>query len=149
MQWLAELARSAGLPGAEDLAIARGTLPADAWRMVGLLDDVGGIQVIGVATDGHEGLDAILTLSPDVVILDIRMPGMSGIELMEDLRHREVSPIILVLTNFPYPAYRKRCQELGAEYFFDKSTEFRAAAKVLQGLASNGARLSRKARHGR
>lgn len=118
-------------------------------RLVGLLEDVGGIQVVGIATDGHEGLDAILTLNPDVVILDIRMPGMSGIELMEDLRRRDVSPTIIVLTNFPYPAYRKRCQELGAEYFFDKSTEFPAAVEVLQGLVSNGVRLSAKARHGR
>jgi len=117
-------------------------------RLVGLLEDVRGIEVVGVATDGHEGLDAILTLTPDVVILDIRMPGMSGIDLMDALRHREVSPTIIVLTNFPYPAYRKRCQELGAEYFFDKSTEFPAAVDVLQALASNGARLSAKTRNG-
>lgn len=117
-------------------------------RLVGLLEDAVGVEVVGVATDGHEGLDAILTLSPDVAILDIRMPGMSGIELMENLRHREVSPTIIVLTNFPYPVYRKRCQELGAEHFFDKSTEFPAAVEVLQALASNGARLSAKARHG-
>ena len=118
-------------------------------RLVGLLEEVGGIQVVGVATDGHEGLDAILTLSPDVVILDIRMPGMSGIDVMEALRHREVSPTIVVLTNFPYPAYRKRCEELGAQHFFDKSTEFQAAVEVLQGLAPNGVRQSAKARRRR
>ena len=117
-------------------------------RLVDLLEDVGGVQVVDVATDGHEGLEAVLTLSPDVVILDIRMPGMSGIDLLQALRHREVSPVLIVLTNFPYPAYRKRCKELGAQYFFDKSTEFPAAVEVLQALASNGARQSTKARRG-
>ena len=63
---------------------------------------------------------------------------MGGIEVLESLQDRGVSPTVVVLTNFPYPAYRKRCQELGAEYFFDKSTEFAAAVEVLQGLSVNG-----------
>ena len=107
-------------------------------RLVGLLEETAGVHLAGVATDGHEGLETILRLQPDVVILDIRMPGMSGIELLECLQGKEVSPTIVVLTNFPYPAYRKRCQELGAEYFFDKSTEFAAAVEVLRELATNG-----------
>ena len=107
-------------------------------RLVGLLEETAGVHLADVATDGHEGLETILRLQPDVVILDIRMPGMSGIELLECLQGKEVSPTIVVLTNFPYPAYRKRCQELGAEYFFDKSTEFAAAVEVLRELATNG-----------
>jgi DNA-binding NarL/FixJ family response regulator len=118
-------------------------------QLVGLLEEVGGIQVVGVATDGHEGLDAILTLSPDVVILDTRMQGMSGINVMEALRHREVSPTIVALTNLPDPAYRQRCEELGARYFFEKSTEFQAAVEVLQALVPNGVRQSANARHRR
>jgi DNA-binding NarL/FixJ family response regulator len=95
------------------------------------------VEVAGVATDGRQGLEAISRLRPDVVILDIRMPGMGGIELLESLQDGDVSPTIVVLTNFPYPAYRKRCQELGAEYFFDKSTEFAAAVEVLERMAAN------------
>jgi DNA-binding NarL/FixJ family response regulator len=108
-------------------------------RLVGLLGEVHGVEVSGVATDGFEGLDTIQKLRPDVVILDIRMPGMGGIELLETLQADDnPSPTIIVLTNFPYPAYRKRCQELGAEYFFDKSTEFAAAVEVLQEMSTNG-----------
>lgn len=107
-------------------------------RLIGLLEETSGVQVAGVATDGRQGLDAILKLRPDVVILDIRMPGIGGIEVLESLQERDVSPTIVVLTNFPYPAYRKRCHELGAAYFFDKSTEFAAAVDVLRGLSANG-----------
>ena len=108
-------------------------------RLVNLLVELPGVEVSGVATDGFEGLDAIQRLRPDVVILDIRMPGMGGIELLETLQADDKpSPTIIVLTNFPYPAYRKRCQELGARYFFDKSTEFAAAVEILQEISTNG-----------
>ncbi len=108
-------------------------------RLVSLLEETHGVHVAGVATDGFEGLDTIQRLQPDVVVLDIRMPGMGGIELLEALEaDHELSPTVIVLTNFPYPAYRKRCRELGAEHFFDKSTEFSAAVEVLRKLSTNG-----------
>ena len=108
-------------------------------RLVSLLEETHGVDVAGVATDGFEGLETVQKLHPDVVILDIRMPGMGGIEFLEALQgDNELSPTVIVLTNFPYPAYRKRCQELGAEYFFDKSTEFAAAVEVLKQLSTNG-----------
>jgi len=108
-------------------------------RLVSLLEETHGVDVAGVATDGFEGLETVQKLRPDVVILDIRMPGMGGIEFLEALQgDNELSPTVIVLTNFPYPAYRKRCQELGAEHFFDKSTEFAAAVEVLKELSTNG-----------
>jgi DNA-binding NarL/FixJ family response regulator len=107
-------------------------------RLVAMLDETPEIRVVCTAADGREGLECIVEHKPDVVILDIRMPGMSGIEVLEALRQHERTPTVVVLTNFPYPVYRKRCQELGAEFFFDKSTEFMSAVDVLRGIASNG-----------
>jgi DNA-binding NarL/FixJ family response regulator len=107
-------------------------------RLVALFDETPEIKVVCTAVDGRQGLDCVLEYEPDVVILDIRMPGMSGIEVMEALQKREVDAKIVVLTNFPYPAYRKRCHELGATLFFDKSTEFNAAVEALQAMKPNG-----------
>jgi DNA-binding NarL/FixJ family response regulator len=104
-------------------------------RLVGLLEEASGIDVVGEATDGTEGLELATALNPDVVVLDIRMPGMGGIELLERLRASNASTTAMVLTNFPYPIYRKRCAELGAHYFFDKSTEFNEAVEMLRGLS--------------
>jgi DNA-binding NarL/FixJ family response regulator len=103
-----------------------------------MLDETPDIDVVCTATDGREGLECVLHHKPDVVILDIRMPGMGGIEVLEALRQRDVTPTVLVLTNFPYPVYRKRCHELGAKFFFDKSTEFVEAVEALRAVAANG-----------
>jgi DNA-binding NarL/FixJ family response regulator len=47
-----------------------------------------------------------------------------------------MEPVVIVLTAFPYPQYRKKCLQAGAKYFFDKSTEFEQVAEVIEQLAS-------------
>jgi YesN/AraC family two-component response regulator len=71
-------------------------------------------------------------LRPDVVILDIRMPENNGIQVLEAIKKSAAAPVVIMLTAFPYPQYRKKCLEAGAEYFFDKATEFEQVAEVLK-----------------
>jgi DNA-binding NarL/FixJ family response regulator len=92
-----------------------------------------GIEVIGQTGDVSEAVRDIPQLNPDVVILDISMSGGSGIDVLERIRKvNKSSPVIIMLTNYPFPQYRKRCMELGADYFFDKSKEFQKIAEVLK-----------------
>ena len=58
----------------------------------------GGCQVVGTANNGHAALDAAASLCPDVVVLDISMPGMSGFELAKRLRESGSSAQIVFLT---------------------------------------------------
>jgi DNA-binding NarL/FixJ family response regulator len=58
----------------------------------------GSFEVVGVASDGMGALDAIVTLDPDVAVLDISMPGMSGIEVARELRNRGAKAKIVFLT---------------------------------------------------
>ena len=98
------------------------------------LSDIKGIEIVGQAHKGFETIQLIQELDPDVVILDIRMPGGNGIEVLRSIeKHNEV-PVIIMLTNYPYPQYRKRCMEAGADYFFDKSSEFEKVFETLQHL---------------
>lgn len=57
-----------------------------------------GINVIGVTGDSEEGIALAETLNPDVVLLDLRMPGMSGIEILGQLKKRNYKPPIVILT---------------------------------------------------
>ncbi len=103
-------------------------------RLLNLLEEIKGLEIAGYATDARTTSDAIRAHRPDVVLLDIEMPGRSGLELLKDLKIAMPSIIILVLTNASQPQYRKRCAELGADFFFDKSTEFQKVPEVLKQL---------------
>ncbi len=92
-------------------------------RLIELLAGLPKVEVIGCAHDAEGAIKAINECAPDVVILDIRMPGGSGIDVLQHIKKGNI-PIVIVLTNYPYPQYRKRCLSAGADYFFDKSTEF-------------------------
>jgi DNA-binding NarL/FixJ family response regulator len=103
-------------------------------RIITMISEHPGIEIIGQAKNAQEGINSILKLKPDVVILDIRMPGGNGIEVLENIKKNSSAPTIIILTNYPYPQYRKKCMEAGADYFFDKSTEFNKIIEVIKKL---------------
>jgi DNA-binding NarL/FixJ family response regulator len=104
-------------------------------RIIAMLSDVEKIDMIGDAENVQEAIDTIQELKPDVVILDIRMPGGSGIDVLKEIKKVNHVPVIIMLTNYPYPQYRKTCLDAGADFFFDKSSEFEKVVKVLRGIS--------------
>jgi len=94
--------------------------------------DIHGLEIIGQAENASDGYKLFTTLNPEIVILDIRMPDDSGINILEKIKQKSPHTIVVMLTNYPYSAYRKRCNELGADYFFDKSTEFDKVKSVIE-----------------
>ena len=103
-------------------------------RLVTLLTDVNGIEVVGQAKDATEARDLAEELRPDVAILDLRMPKGSGADVLRDIKKLDPTPKVIVLTNYPHPENRKKCIDRGADYFFDKSTEFKKVVAVLRGM---------------
>lgn len=65
--------------------------------LLGLADD---IEVIGEASDGAEALEQVPQLKPDVLLLDLRMPNVNGLEVLETLAERDQQPPTLILTTF-------------------------------------------------
>jgi len=107
-------------------------------RLIEMLSELEEVEIVGETGDPQEALAAIGEMVPDAVILDIRLPGKSGVEVLRDLKKEKPSPIVIILTNYPYPQYRKECTEAGADYFLNKSSEFNKIAEVLRGLTMNG-----------
>jgi DNA-binding NarL/FixJ family response regulator len=107
-------------------------------RLKHMLAEVDSIEIVGEAASAVEG--AILTEAacPDVVILDISMPGGSGLEVLSRIKQCPRPPFVAVLTNHPYEPYRKRSRALGADFFFDKSQEFYRLLATLATLAASG-----------
>jgi DNA-binding NarL/FixJ family response regulator len=103
-------------------------------RLKELISEIPGTEIVGEAATGGETLAALKRLTPDVLILDIRMPGGNGIDTLEAAKEQSPAPLVIMLTAYAYPQYRKKCLEAGAEYFFDKSTEFERVADALAKL---------------
>ncbi len=91
---------------------------------------VEGIELVGEAGDVRASIKGIMDLKPDVVILDIRMPGGSGLDVLRGVKGH-TTPLIIVLTNYPFPEYKEIAIKLGADYFFDKSKEFDEVQRIL------------------
>ena len=113
-------------------------------RLKTMVSEVKEIEIIGQATNPFDAINGIRTLHPDAVILDLQMPGGSGIGVLLSVKRDHSAPVVLVLTNYPYPQYRKKCMEAGADFFFDKSTEFERVPEVLNRLIQNSALRARK-----
>jgi DNA-binding NarL/FixJ family response regulator len=103
-------------------------------RLMGSLAEVEGLQLVGYASNVADGILEIRQAKPDVVILDIRMPDGSGMEVLETLRKHPAPPMVIMLSNYNYPQFRRKCLQGGARYYFDKSSEFHRVAEVLRDL---------------
>jgi len=107
-------------------------------RLKAMVLELQGVEVIGQAGNAVEATESILKLKPDVAILDIRMPGGSGIDTLRNIKRVALPPRVIMLTNYPYPQYRKRCMDAGADFFFDKSSEFHRVTEVLKQMMQDG-----------
>lgn len=101
-------------------------------RLVEILSEIEDVEIIGQEGDTAKVIETIQELKPDLVILDIRMPGGNGIMVLEKLKKMENPPIVVMFTNYPYLQYRKRCFDSGADYFFYKATEFEKLVEVIK-----------------
>jgi DNA-binding NarL/FixJ family response regulator len=103
-------------------------------HLVAMLDELAGIHIVGQAENVADAISGIRNLRPDVVILDIRMPDGSGIDVLQNIKQDSTAPMVIILTNYPYPGYRRKCLDAGADFFLDKSTEFDQIPKLLERL---------------
>ena len=106
-------------------------------RLRELISDIGGIEVTGQSGNPFDALDRIKADHPDIVILDIRLPGKNGIEVLKDIKRESPTPIVIMITNYPYRQYRQGCMTAGADYFFSKIDEFELIAQALRRISSN------------
>jgi DNA-binding NarL/FixJ family response regulator len=104
-------------------------------RLKTMLLESDGIEITGEADNPHDAVEDILRLNPDVVILDIRMPRGSGIDVIRAIKSANMFTVIIVFTDYPYRQYKTKCMNLGADYFFEKSEDFQKIPETLEQLA--------------
>jgi DNA-binding NarL/FixJ family response regulator len=120
---------------ADDHALARGGLRA----MLDVQDD---LEVIGEAEDGAQAVEEALRLRPDVVVMDIRMPRLDGIEATRRLHQHAGAPSVLVLTTFDLDEYVYEALRAGAGGFMLKDAPPGQLAEAVRTVAAGDTLLA-------
>jgi DNA-binding NarL/FixJ family response regulator len=108
-------------------------------RLVALIRETFGDTLVDEAREGAGALAAVAAARPELVILDLQLPGRGGLEILASLKAASRPPRVLVLTNHATDGHRRECLARGADYFFDKSMEFERVADVLSELRQSRA----------
>lgn len=106
------------------------------------LEEEGEITVVAEAADGEETLRLVARHRPDVVVLDIQMPGMSGMEVAREIRARFPDVRILVLTAYDDDPYILALLRAGADGYILKSAEAEDLVRAVQAVAAGQSALS-------
>ena len=116
---------------AEDQALVRGALAA-------LLSLEGDLEVVGTAADGEEALGLARALRPDVLVTDIEMPRLSGLDLAERLTAEQPELRVVIVTTFARAGYLRRALEAGARGYLLKDAPAADLAGAIRQVASGG-----------
>ena len=100
-------------------------------RLVALIADLRNVAIVGLAGDGFQAQALFRQHRPDAVVLDIQLPGVSGMDLLVEFKREHPACVVIVLTTYGFKEFRERCTALGADHFFDKSAEFERVIEVL------------------
>jgi len=116
---------------AEDQSMVLGALAA-------LLETENDIEVVGQARDGKEALKLTLACKPDLLLTDIEMPEMTGLEVAAELKQRDSSSRIIILTTFARPGYLRRALQAGASGYLLKDSPAETLADAVRRVHSGG-----------
>jgi len=101
-----------------------------------------GLEIVGEARDGHEAMKAVRELDFDLLLLDMSMPGKSGIELIKQVRAEKPKLRILILSMHEERQYAIRAIRAGASGYLTKESASRQLVEAIRKVASGGAFIS-------
>jgi len=99
---------------AEDSALMRD-------QLAHYLSQVDSLEVVGIAVDGPQALEAVARLKPHLLILDVSMPLQDGLSVLREIRKENSRTVVAMFTADPSSTLRTICLEAGANFFFAKS----------------------------
>jgi len=116
---------------AEDQAMLRGALSA----LLGLESD---LDVVGAAGDGESAWRELQRLTPDVLVTDIEMPGLTGLELAQRLQRHGSSTRVIIVTTFARPGFLRRALEAGVGGYLLKDAPAEQLADAVRRVHGGG-----------
>ena len=99
-----------------------------------MLSRYGQAEIVASCKNGTDTLEAMRTLKPDLAIVDIQMPGMTGLDVLSAIRKENHTTTFIILTLYSSGYYRQQAIEGGADYFFSKEDDFEKIPGVVEGM---------------
>jgi len=106
-------------------------------RLQQMLRNFGQVEIVGSYNNGTQTLEGLLLLKPDLAIVDYKMPGLSGLEVLKGIRKETTAIKIVILTFYSSDYYRQLAMQYGADYFFSKVDEFEKISVLVAALIEN------------
>ena len=100
-------------------------------RILSILSEDFNVAKFHTATNYEDATVLINELNPRIAMLDINLPGKSGIDILNYIKQNNNDCRVIMITNPAFESYRKKCMELGAEHFLDKSSDFEKISAIL------------------
>ena len=116
---------------AEDQAMVRGALTA----LLSLETD---IEVLGAAADGESAWRDLQRLSPDLLVTDIEMPGLSGLELAQRIQRHDMATKVVIVTTFARAGFLRRALDAGVQGYLLKDAPAEELAEALRKVHRGG-----------
>jgi len=89
------------------------------------------VEIVGSFKNGIDALEGLRNLNPQVAIVDIKMPGLNGLEVLNEIRKENKFVKIIILTFYASEYHRQLAIQTGADYFFSKVDDFDKAIQVV------------------
>lgn len=109
-------------------------------RLLPLVCGVPGLDVPAMARDVAEARELLLTLVPDLALLDLRLPDGSGLEILREVRAKNPAAFVAILTAFDEPRVRRTCLAAGADAFLSKVSGLDDLPALLASAVERGVR---------
>jgi two-component system response regulator DesR len=92
------------------------------------------VEIVAELKNGNDTLAALRALKPDLAIVDMKMPGLSGLEILIQIRKEDRPVKFIILTFYAFDAYRQSAVKAGVDYYFSKVDDFEQVALVVAEL---------------
>lgn len=106
-------------------------------RLQQILGEIDQVEVVASLDNGIDTLEALRTLNPDLAIIDIQMPGLTGLEVLNAYRKENQSVIFILLTLHSQGYIKQLAIQSGTNYFFSKVDDFQKITQVVEELCEN------------
>ena len=90
------------------------------------------------ASNGYEAMDALEDVSPDLILVDMKMPGMNGLDVLREIKSREISCLPIMMTAYGELEIANEAMGLGEKYFINKPFDIDDLRKVVKDVLEEG-----------